>query len=62
MAKQCSSGACRYDYAYGADAETEGYLSTETMTVGLTTGGKSEVQSTLNSLLGDMECFHADRR
>lgn len=44
--KQCTSGeSCRYTYRYVDGAETDGYLSTETMTVNLTTGGKSEVQS-----------------
>ncbi|KAG0591147.1 hypothetical protein KC19_1G153600 [Ceratodon purpureus] len=42
--KQCTSGqSCRYAYRYIDGSETDGYLSTETMTVSLTTGEISKV-------------------
>ena len=49
--KQCTSGqSCRYAYRYIDGSETDGYLSTETMTVSLTTGEISKVQSALSRL------------
>lgn len=44
---ECLAGSCRYTFIYG-DSITLGTFSTEKMTVNLSTGGKSEVQSALD--------------
>jgi len=46
LGKQCSSNAsCTYDYGYGDGSQTYGYFSTESITVELTSGDKTTVQS-----------------
>lgn len=42
--KQCSSNAsCTYAYGYGDGSQTQGYFSTESITVELTSGAKTAV-------------------